>query len=231
MTFSRAKPGGHLTGERLLSTVFDAVDANMVNALDGAAGGDYNPSGFLRVEDAKFIAGYMVSDNYGWVYVDAAGAADPQSRTRDLSVEKIYPGSSSAVYTVVSPAEVTLASNSADYYFQIPLLPYGAIITGVAVMVQPGTARASAGNRMSVWLRSMSGHNFSTPTAPGNTSYGAATTDDGTANLQVITHLTGASISNGIYSLRVTAGNDAATNNDRVRAIRILWDDQGLFYT
>lgn len=237
MTFARAKPGGWVSGERLTHTQANAMDVNIEKALDGGAGGDYNPSGFLRVEDSKLIAGYMLADNYGWLNVDAAGVADEQPRTRYLSVEKIYPSSSSAVYTVVSPGEVTLASNSTDYYFELPPLPLSAKITGVAVMVQPGAARATAGNRMSVWMRALSVNSFSTPTAPTNTSLGTATTDDGTANLQIITHLTSVSIANNdlsntrAFSLRVTSGNDAATNNDSVRAIRILWNDPGLFFT
>lgn len=113
------------------------------------------------------------------------------------------------------------------------IIPTGGTLTRIRAMVNPGTARATAGNRMRIKVYDNQ-YNFSAVTV-GGTGSGPLyeTTDDGSTNLQVID--TGV-ISNAIDKtvnagggevLMVLAGNDAGTNQDLFYAVEITFTDPG----
>ncbi len=113
------------------------------------------------------------------------------------------------------------------------LVPSGATITKIRALVNPGVARATAGNRMRIKVYDNI-YNFSATTV-GGTGSGPKfeTTDDGTTNLQKIDTGT---ISlpldknvnaGGCEVLMVVAGNDASSNKDLVYAVEITYTDPG----
>jgi hypothetical protein len=101
-------------------------------------------------------------------------------------------------------------------------MPHGGILTGVQVLVNPGVARATVGNRAQTldWV---------TPASPGLVTIGADQTDNGTTNIQVVAWgtLSLALTSAQAIVLEVTAGNDAGTNTDSVHGVRLTFTDPG----
>lgn len=112
-------------------------------------------------------------------------------------------------------------------------------ITRIRAAVQPGAARATVGNRMTLWL-AQGALDLATGvvswTGPLETS-----TDDGSTDEQFIDTGTiavvgwptiagaGASGPSGsTLHLHINAGNDAGTNRDQLRMIVINWTDPGL---
>lgn len=107
-------------------------------------------------------------------------------------------------------------------YLAVPIgadiLPHGATLTGFTVRVNPGIARATTGNRMQFEAYKIS----STGTW---TLIGSGTYDDGTTNAQTVTKsgLTEVIDRNSYaYALRVTSGNDGASNIDSFYAAAIV---------
>lgn len=106
-------------------------------------------------------------------------------------------------------------------WWDLSRLPRHASIVRVRVLLNPGVARAGT-NRMKVELqRDNYGVSFAKPISVTTTVVGSVF-DDGTTDLQWVTiDLSGSpvAVSAGAqWSLEVAAGNDAATNNDRIRA-------------
>ena len=109
-----------------------------------------------------------------------------------------------------------------------PLLPTGAVLTGVDALVEPGAARATEPNRMR--LRVFRADYSAWPSAPTRTQLGSDDFDDGTATLQVLS-VSGLAeaIDRSAEALfvEIRAGNDAGTNADNLRGFRIHFTDPG----
>jgi len=108
------------------------------------------------------------------------------------------------------------------------ILPHGATLTRVRVLVKPGAGRTGA-NRMQ--LRSATyAPNFTTPSISGASSdFFTAVLDDTTSGLQVLdsTALTQAISSLSVTSIQVRGGDNAATYPDTVYAIELQFTDPG----
>jgi len=108
-------------------------------------------------------------------------------------------------------------------------LPIGASLTGVEVMVAPGIARATVGDRITVTLTRHTPDWVTTPSPIPAAVDVFTATDDGLLPAQVIA--SGAiaeNISRSVnHVLRIVAGVDAGTNKDDVFAIRLSFTVPG----
>lgn len=111
-------------------------------------------------------------------------------------------------------------------------LPDGASLASVHVLLDPGIARATTGNRVQFELVSRTRTVTVGTESLGSRSSEVATYDDGTTNLQAVPVLTGGAIavskSTGkLTFLIVTSGNNADVNNDTVYAVKLTYTDPG----
>ncbi len=107
------------------------------------------------------------------------------------------------------------------------VLPHGATLTSVKVLLDPGIARAGA-NRMHMRLQRRT-LNFTTPAVAAATDDIAATYDDAGAALQTIS-ATGLAISIDSatqHVLTIGGGNNSAANADQVHGIELRFNDPG----
>ncbi len=94
MTFSRAKPAGYSTGDRLTAAEINSIDVNQSRAIDGYAGGNYNPSAVINFTGAPGVSFYASAiaaggwmnviatariDNYGAINVKSGGTVNVAS--------------------------------------------------------------------------------------------------------------------------------------------------------
>ena len=123
--------------------------------------------------------------------------------------------------------------NFASIFFPITsLLPEDSVLTRVRLIVQPGTNRATVGDRMQVDLfRTENDWDNSNSYFPDVGDIIFATNDDGNIGNQLIDS---GAISETIdnsdeheWFLRVLAGNNAATFNDDILAIQLDYTDEG----
>ena len=204
----------------------DTVNTVYVAGVSEVKSADLNDLQTSVVAHEKRVKALDPAD---WVYVDAAGVADPRTRTTVVDANGLRAGDG---YTKSShfASQVTLTSNGGNYYLALPRIPYGSVITGVKVLVDPGVARASSSNRMKAVMSRLAGTNFTTPAVGTSSQYAPVGNnfDDGTSSLQVI-NLTYASLTVDGDPLLMTiiAGNDAATNNDKFHGLEITWIDYG----
>lgn len=137
----------------------------------------------------------------------------------------------SAGYATSGTTNGSQFANFTDNFGQLIVqlrLPQGAIVTQVRAKVDPGAARATSTDRIRLlvqrFLPDVSGTSTPSPSTIADQR------DDGTGNVQTIT-ASGLSetIDNGttVYSVGITAGNDAATNNDRLYGIEVTYTDPG----
>lgn len=108
-------------------------------------------------------------------------------------------------------------------YDLTPFLGRFESIVRARVLVKPGAARATVGDRIQITLGGHSyGVSFGSPSGPSFTGHGTET-DDGTTDLQWVTFdFSGAPLavsSLATWLLELTAGVDAGANNDDVYAI------------
>ncbi len=111
-------------------------------------------------------------------------------------------------------------------------LPDGASLASVHVLLDPGIARATTGNRVQLELVSRTRTVTVGTESIGTRSSEVATYDDGTTNLQAVPVLTGGAIavskSTGkLTFLIVTSGNNADVNQDTVYAVKLTYTDPG----
>jgi len=111
-------------------------------------------------------------------------------------------------------------------------LPVGGLLTSIDVMVRPGIARATVGNRITVDMARQT-PDWGTPAVPLAVGPIFTATDDGTTNVQVISS---GALPSGIFDnvsrssqivLRIRAGNDAGTNKDDIHSIRLSYTVNG----
>ena len=126
-------------------------------------------------------------------------------------------------YSLTSQVNFALLLDDVSRY-----LPIIATLTGVEVMVGPGAARATVGDRMTVTLARQT-PNWITPAIPVAVGPIFTATDDGSTSVQVISS---GAISEAVgrtsdLVLRIAAGNDAGTNKDDVHAIRLSYTVNG----
>jgi hypothetical protein len=115
-------------------------------------------------------------------------------------------------------------------------VPTGAVVTEIVALVNPGTARATSGNRMALELRQEL-IPFSNPSGSTGSGQTAFQRDDGTTDQQNITldasssiALSPLTIDRGAelsYQINIIAGNDASTNIDRFYGVRVTFTDPG----
>lgn len=107
-------------------------------------------------------------------------------------------------------------------------VPHGAIVKRVKILVDPGIGRATVGNRISLQMQTRT-LDFSTPAAGASSADFTLVRDDGTAGLQVLDSgaFTTTIDSVKTHEITVTAGNDAATNNDVFYGVELTFTDPG----
>lgn len=111
-------------------------------------------------------------------------------------------------------------------------LPDGAIITLIRVILDPGVARATVGNRMQLIVDRITGIDFVTPVVPTFTNL-VTQEDDGNFGPQVVTSGALSETINKSSSgldvvVKIQGGNDSGTNSDDVYAFEITYTDPGL---
>ena len=165
----------------------------------------------------------------------------PTTELRTVHISPLAGADRSALghgWTTIALVEATSQVNAARMCFDLKqYLPSGASIQEFDIMVQPGTTRATVGNRFTATLIRNGpdwddGGSHATPLNNGSATYTTALdsqTDDGMNTLQVIelTYATALDFSTYSYMLILQAGNDAGSNNDDVWSIRIKFNDPG----
>lgn len=164
MTFSRAKSGGWVTGERLTSTQMNTLDTNMVKAVDGDAGGTYTPSAALSITDLECPTtassdddvvnkSFLESRTLAATYA-VSGTAEPSTTEFTLTEGWASTGfsdssnlltmPSTGVYLVSLYANIKTDSTGANA--EIPVILYGgtALWTGTTAMARFTAERISS---------------------------------------------------------------------------------------
>lgn len=133
-------------------------------------------------------------------------------------------------WKVSDQGEMTAVANGVTLWIPLDgIVPDGAEVTKLEALVNPGEAR-SGGSRMWVGLYERT-INWSSPSAGSAASQIGFNYDDTTTNLQVIPTSTISytmdKSSGKIAWMTVSAGNTAATFNDKLYAVRITFKDPG----
>jgi hypothetical protein len=132
----------------------------------------------------------------------------------------------------ISAQSLPLRSRIARATWIVPLssiLPSGAEITAIRVLVHPGDSRSTESERMHIYLTEVN-YDVTLPSVGVNQI--DDNFDDGNATLQPIA-LTGLSEvlapqqGQELY-VAIECGVDAQTNKDRIYAIEVVWEDNGL---
>lgn len=206
--------------------------------IETAVQGLANRTTYLKAERdrmAPYIGGAAGTDE--WEY------ETPKTRVVMLSLASgfIYTAntSSSGANTVdphwalITYEEMRSRRDFGNIIFPLnPVLVQGCDILRVRAVVDPGTSRATAGNRMKVTLKKTT-VDLSTPGVGTTADMTSGWRDDGTGNLQVIS--SGASgaieLTCNIYTvdhyLSVLAGDDAGTSFDKLHAIELTIREYG----
>ena len=180
----------------------------------------------------KYLADRVGGSGGGseWVYDDA-----PRSRTRIVSPFAFMEGKlatgDAQLWTVAAfvstgtgysrTSQADRAQLVADISHWLPIF---ANLTRVQVLVAPGAARGTVGDRVTVSLFRQT-PSFSTPAIPVADGPIGEATDDGTTNVQVIdTGVIDEDVDRASQlCLRIVAGADGGTNKDDVHSILLTY--------
>jgi len=119
MTFSRGKPTGFVTGDRLTAAQINTIDLNQSRAIDGYEGGNYTPASSLR------FMSQVVIGSTGYFGVESGGQL------------ALQPG---ATATVASGATLTICGNTGftlDGTLNYPLLSSRSVVRPLRGAVVP----------------------------------------------------------------------------------------------
>jgi hypothetical protein len=108
-------------------------------------------------------------------------------------------------------------------------VPSGATITRVRALVDPGAARAVAGDRVTMTLIQFT-PDFTPPVSVPTTNSQFSVTDDGSTNLQLVTSGVFAMLvdKSTTYSvLQIRSGSDGGTNRDKLYSLEVQFTDPG----
>ena len=184
-------------------------------------------SGDVRINNGGNL---FLNDGNGTVSLAGTGTFDytgGRAQTTFVAMTHFKIGS----FTIDDSGIVTISSNFGSIFGEIgQILPDGAVVTAIKVVVNPGTAR-SGSNRMIVIARHRTTTFGASPSIGGSTAVGTDTRDDTTTNLQTISLGTisetiDKSNGKGLW-VTITGGSDAGTNADTVHGLQISWTDPG----
>jgi hypothetical protein len=141
MTFPRANPGGWALYEVLTSAQANAIDINVSNALDGAAGGDYSPSSPLKVH-GKIVGEDVASRKFFY----------PISLGQTITAtDWTWFG-----YTIHKWQSDQTADITKVLTFDLNrFVPLGTILQRIRLWIDPGTAEAVKADRVLASLKSV----------------------------------------------------------------------------
>lgn len=217
------------------TTVTAPDDADSLNAASVTAAG----VGFQALTDRtnNLVRRSGGANGAGeFQYLDATGAQTPRARTRIISpidwahgtLQVIATGQYFTLAGFTNSFSLTSQQDRVRIACDVSkLLDVGATLTGVEVLVVPGAARGTVGDRMFLDVSS-STPDFSTPAAPPSTQL-ANVTDDGTFNAQVVSSgaLTEVVSRAKQIIVLVRCGIDAGTNKDTIHSVRLSFDAIG----
>jgi hypothetical protein len=205
------------TVEPALQALTNRTEHLKDNKATGAASSTDNAIARFDGTGGKTLqnSGVRVSDSAEVEYIT------PPSRTILIPASVLVTGTDNTM-SITSTGATMKTDNMAAFIDLGAYVPTGATITEVRVNVTPGAARASNADRINLRVTDATGT-------------GAPTTlfevyDDGTSGIQTIlsgTQSITITRSGERYLLEVEAGNDAATNNDFVRAFTVIFTDPG----
>lgn len=135
MTITRANPGGWVQNDPITPTQINAIDVNTTSAIDGVAGGTYNPTGQL-----------VLGGN--GLKLDGTLQLDLTARTVTRSMASLDGDTSIAANWSYTPTALAWENAGAAVAGEvvIPLvLPHGQTLTSVSVRIDPPNGRG-AGN-------------------------------------------------------------------------------------
>lgn len=172
MTFDPIKPGGFSEGERLTHDHVNAINTDLPNAIDGAAGGTYAPSAAISIGAAGLIvaetpltslhatskvyvdslASLRLRAQAAWFVVTGSAAdGNPLTLTKSGEIggsfsvdtnQAVVPAA--ATYLALLKAELSAADSTDDLFFgaQLDITGSGTIVGGRACDYRRSTVQA-----------------------------------------------------------------------------------------
>jgi hypothetical protein len=172
-----------------------------------------------------------------FVYTNATGTPIAKTRTivlgcDQLSIPNLTGDFTSWLRTDNFSVDLVSASDGVVASLDLnTILPSGAVLNVIEVLVNPGAARTTT-NRMEVHLYAFA-MDFATPAAP-SPGLVDSSEDDGTTNLQVVRVPSSGSLAETIdaknstdWVIKVQSGSDSGSNVDTIHAVRLTFDDPG----
>jgi hypothetical protein len=155
MTFSRGKPTGFVTGDRLTAAQINTIDLNQSRAIDGYEGGDYTPASSLRFMSQVKIGstGYLGVES-GGEFELAAGATMVLGDITDTSCAT-YNGR-----TFLTPAKVGQTSGNIipDYGSTYSCWTQSTATSGALLLPLDSVPRIATVTNIAVRLKGAGGH-------------------------------------------------------------------------